>query len=323
MCAALAHKAGLDEKEALSTMEPLADQTTKNSILQIDLKAPSGAVWADVDWFKQGRLGRNLEKVKGNRLRSAIYLRFGKGSYRGKVTYYKWDKSQIGEPIRFQIMNTDDVDKEFLLSSHLVNSEDPAIKRLAKEINRGVKTDMEKARAIHNWVCTNIKYDYALMKSLFELNKSLDSQEEKMKKYMKLQERARATNVLLKKSAVCQGYADLTAALFRASGIPCKLIDGRAINPEQLGGFRAEDFLNSFHAWNEVRIEDRWVIMDTTWDAGYLKQDGTFVFKKSWNYFDPKEETFYLDHAVNCTRTEYTGNVLRWSAFLILGEHRL
>ncbi len=35
---------------------------------------------------------------------------------------------------------------------------------------------------------------------------------------------------------------------------------------------------NEYHAWNEVLIDNNWISLDATWDAGYIN-NGQFVKK--------------------------------------------
>ena len=64
------------------------------------------------------------------------------------------------------------------------------------------------------------------------------------------------------RTALAEGYALLTAALLRAVNIPAVTIVGLAVKENKIQGP---------HAWNEAYIEDHWINLDTTWDAGYIK----------------------------------------------------
>ena len=63
---------------------------------------------------------------------------------------------------------------------------------------------------------------------------------------------------------------------------------------------QAWDEINSkkiLHAWNEVYVNNRWVIEDTTWDSGYVNLDTLkFGFHLCSVYFDPSAEVFARDH---------------------------
>lgn len=56
---------------------------------------------------------------------------------------------------------------------------------------------------------------------------------------------------------ICYDYASLFAAMLRSIRIPAKLVKGYAsTSPDE------------YHAWNEVYVDGRWIVIDTTKDAG-------------------------------------------------------
>ena len=51
------------------------------------------------------------------------------------------------------------------------------------------------------------------------------------------------------------------------------------------------------HAWNETYIDGKWIIQDTTWDAGGVDiSTNKFQFELTHKYFNPSPSTFKLDH---------------------------
>lgn len=111
----------------------------------------------------------------------------------------------------------------------------------AKELAKGKATDEEKAKAIYNYIISNIAYDKTLANSvtsdyLPNIDKTLAS-----------------------KKAICYGFASTYAAMLRSLDIPTKLVMGDS------------DYVDAYHAWNEVYLNGKWVTIDTTVDAG-LKQ---------------------------------------------------
>jgi len=57
----------------------------------------------------------------------------------------------------------------------------------------------------------------------------------------------------------CYEFAALFSALAQAAGYHSRVVTGLAWAGDELGGFAP-------HAWNEVRIDDRWLSVDPTWD---------------------------------------------------------
>lgn len=169
-----------------------------------------------------------------------------------------------------------------LLPSLDVQSTHPEIVALASEITRELQDDREKLIAIHDWVAANIRYDVE------DLPPPVEKPQD-------------ALSTLRRRSGVCTGYSNLTAALLRASGVPAKVIEGWARDPDEtwaelLNRCPEADFPDGNHAWNEVFVDGRWVSVDVTWDAGYLK-DGTFFADASRRYLDPPREIFENDHS--------------------------
>jgi hypothetical protein len=169
----------------------------------------------------------------------------------------------------------------YLKASQSVQSDDPEIMALAAQITAGIKNDYDKAMAIHDWTAENIRYDSDVS--------------EKRVSYYNMD----AKSMLKRGRGVCAGYANVTAALLRAAGIPAKVVDGYSWNgndPNESVGL--EDKLSN-HAWVEAFV-GRWIVMDTTWDSGNVWEYG----RKSRNdglqgyeYFDISVEALSNNHA--------------------------
>lgn len=169
----------------------------------------------------------------------------------------------IGEALGAQVM--------WVGSTNTVIINSKEITALAEGITKGLNSDMEKTKAIHDWICKNITYEsyypYVLQNQ----------------PWIHLTYPA---NVLLKKHSNCLGYSNLNAAVHQAAGIPARVISGWAYNPE-----KPDSWMNSEdcrHSWNEVFIDGRWIIEDTTMDS-------TPVGIR-YNYFNPDIGTFEKDH---------------------------
>ncbi len=98
-------------------------------------------------------------------------------------------------------------------------------------------TAREKARAIHDYLVLNCKYDY----------------DNYVKGTVSLESRL-AYGVLCKGSAVCQGYAAAFNLLARLADVPCEIVTGTAQGNTDL------------HAWNVVHIDGNDYYIDATHD---------------------------------------------------------
>lgn len=168
-----------------------------------------------------------------------------------------------------------------LSATDRIQSDDPEIIKLSNDITAGITDDYQKVKAIHDWVAENIYYDYDAFK---------------VGNYDNLD----AKNMLRTKKGVCEGYANLFAALVRAQNIPCRKQGGYAlgVGVDKEWNQANLNVTESNHAWNEVFLDNRWIIIDSTWDSPnkyeYGKYEkGNFI---SQVYFDSTMEFFSLSH---------------------------
>jgi len=59
---------------------------------------------------------------------------------------------------------------------------------------------------------------------------------------------------------ICYDFSSLLASMLRSQGVPTKLVKGYS------------EYTNEYHAWNEVYINGKWYVIDTTYDAYYVKK---------------------------------------------------
>ncbi|MDR2533993.1 MAG: transglutaminase-like domain-containing protein [Tannerellaceae bacterium] len=162
---------------------------------------------------------------------------------------------------------------------------DPNIVALANNITQGASNDYGKAKAIHDWVCNNIWYDWDSF--LSDNIKGVSTME-----------------TIRSRKSVCEGYAYVTATLLRAVGIPAKKVVGYALGvSNQDSGWTSADVNNpeGNHAWNEAFIDGDWIIIDTTWDSNNKFQNRRFstgTGLQYYRYFDASIEMFSMDHKI-------------------------
>lgn len=145
-----------------------------------------------------------------------------------------------------------DSNSAYLSSVQMIkwNSKMAAIKKAA-ELTSGVSGDEAKVKKIYNYVVKNIRYDYDKLDNLPSTYiPSID------KTYKS-------------KSGICYDFASLTAAMLRSVGIPTKLVMGYA------------DGVNGYHAWNEVYMKGKWVVIDTSYDSQMRENGAKYSMIKS------------------------------------------
>lgn len=238
-----AAKAGQATTTKIKTASVSEDKIVNNSLLEI-----SGQTTADTKWvmilIKKGSFEEKISYAApaGNyKFRvplqddAGIYeIELYKNSNENRYTSYTQFK-------KFIVENTDSRDMSFLLPTDRVQSDDPKIVSLVKELTKDAQSDEEAFVAIYTYVAATVRYDNASLKDGSYATKMYD-----------------AIAVLENPVAVCMGYSNLLAAMSRAYGIRTKVIYGTAI---MVYGPAA-------HAWNEVLINDEWRMADATWDEG-------------------------------------------------------
>jgi hypothetical protein len=115
------------------------------------------------------------------------------------------------------------------------------VKSLAQYLGKGpaIHGDEDKARAIYRWVTDRIAYDVPAYAS------------------HKIPDQSPST-ILQRRTGVCQGYAELYRDIAREAGLEVKLIGGEG---KTMGGRES-------HAWDLVKLDGHWRLLDPTWGAG-------------------------------------------------------
>lgn len=100
---------------------------------------------------------------------------------------------------------------------------------------------------------------------------------------------------LLRHTSVCEGYAKAFKYLLNSAGLQCELIQGTATNSSG----KAES-----HAWNAVYLDDKWYLVDVTWDDPIVIGGGTLTIRNKHKYLLKGSDTFRADHIEEYQFTE-------------------
>lgn len=152
----------------------------------------------------------------------------------------------------------------------------------AQELTANCTNDMEKIKAIYEWICTNFAYDYeAIRNNDYGLQNN-------------------AGWVFVNKRAVCGGFSSLATTMYRAAGIPCIELQGESSSTGILDD-GAEDELLGNHSWNIVYYNDSWHYLDITWDCankyyGEGNAKNTSGKAPNYKYFGMPAVTFGMGH---------------------------
>lgn len=169
--------------------------------------------------------------------------------------------------------------------------------QLAVKLTSPFEKESEKVRAIFIWITHNIKYDYKKFKNNQAKGNRTRitgrSKKEIELKRQKLREK-KTKSAYRNGKGVCEDYSYLFLYMCQSVGIEAKYITGVSKqNAHQIGSFPKR----SSHAWNAVKIEGKWFLLDPTWAAGIVNhKTGKFtrVFNEGFYLVDPK--FFILSH---------------------------
>jgi len=152
---------------------------------------------------------------------------------------------------------------------------DEFIRRFAAYAARRSKNDFELVKKIHDWIALNIKYD---AESFYSGNTPAQYYE----------------NTLMSGMAVCDGYSTLFKRICDELKIECVKISGygRGAGSDV---FLPDFWLNSNHAWNMVKLDSNWYLIDCTWDAGYVERRQAVQSYKT-DYLFTKPEIMIYTH---------------------------
>jgi len=168
------------------------------------------------------------------------------------------------------------------------------VQDLGIRIQNDFSSDANRVRGAFTWVALNLEYKRTL-DEIFEPNKSLLylSDYVKKKQIRKLElEKIRKT--FQNKRGVCIEYSLLLNELCSQFGLQSKVIPGvlkTAI--KRLDG--KTQYKN--HAWNAVKIEGKWKLMDVTLASGYWNPKiNRFIKKFEDHYFFTSPDSFMANH---------------------------
>lgn len=148
------------------------------------------------------------------------------------------------------------------------------VKYLARFLKAGAISDEKTVETFYYWVHQNIEYDVELSKkdSISEIDISV-------------------LKTLENKKTICAGYANLFFELCQAVKIECVVVEGVAqIDDEKTA---------QLHAWNAVKINNKWQLLDATWGSGGFFIPENYEKLLNLNFLFCKPENFILEHFPN------------------------
>lgn len=144
------------------------------------------------------------------------------------------------------------------------------IKQLANKRNIIVAqlngySQYDQVKYLHDWLINTLKYDTTYKKdNIHNVYGAFKNQE-----------------------VVCEGYARTFKYILDGLGIESVLVSGNATN--STGATES-------HAWNYVKINDKWYAIDVTWDDPIIVDNGELTESLRYKYFLCGSNTFFKNH---------------------------
>ncbi len=179
---------------------------------------------------------------------------------------------QLGSTAKIAQQNFSEIDR---LAREL-NYSGSSIPELANLLSKNATTDTEKARIIYAWVAQHVTYDVAAFREAVDNDNYPDVDAEK---------------VLRDRTTICSGYSNLYQALAEAMNLKSVIVVGYGKGAAPL----AEKFQDVNHAWNAIKLEDGWYLLDATWGAGSVR-DGQFQADYKPYYFATAPDELINNH---------------------------
>ena len=178
----------------------------------------------------------------------------------------------------------------FLIFTHFLHSQDVKIKALVEKTNdlnldmwdlttfaeKNIKDKEQLAKFYYYWIGTNIKYDKELLNKMGTISNE---------DFWKTQNEEIVYN---SRKGVCAGYAKLYSWFLDWEDIESVVISGHIRN-ERNHYVELELDDNYRHAWNAIKLNGKWILVDTTWGTSNNSEISDF-------YFDINPEFSILSH---------------------------
>ena len=154
-----------------------------------------------------------------------------------------------------------------------VNTEMEKLIRKTGEILSGCegKSELEKERLIHDWLCRNTSYDTAYMASSYT-----------------------CVGPLLFGRGVCEGISKAAKLLMDAAGIDSLLVTGDSRVQSSISDHAGQSGIGEGHAWNIVWINQQAFHLDVTFDITIMS--GNIL---RYDYFNLSDKEILRDHSLD------------------------
>lgn len=164
---------------------------------------------------------------------------------------------------------------------------------LAYKLTNNLNTQVEKFRAIHTWVCSNIESDHTFGDKTIRKRKKFINDNIAFNNWSNNEQTRFFKRLFNDKKTICSGYAYLIKELSVLADIKCEIINGysRTVNTN----VNQIDIPN--HSWNAVLLENTWYLVDATLATGFFfVNENKFIKNYNDGYFLADPELYSKSH---------------------------
>ena len=152
---------------------------------------------------------------------------------------------------------------------------DKEIEELVNEVNKKDNIE-EKHYLIYQWLVSNVQYKKS--ENSVGIVSFYDGQN--ILARMNTDSTQNIYGAIVNKEALCDGIADAYKYICNKCNLECIIVEG----------YISEMYENNFHAWNLVKVNNKWYLIDATWDLGkknlyryFMKEDLYIGNRKPFN----------------------------------------
>ena len=179
-----------------------------------------------------------------------VPLQMGTGSY--TVTVFEMVSGNQAKPVSSATVDVKSINEQAMYSTSVIMVEFassvtaiPALKQVAGTGANNVKTNQ-----VYENIVQNFSYDN-------------DKAKNPPKNYVPA-----IDPIYASKKGICFDYSVVFGGALRSQGIPAKLVMGYA--PD----------IAEYHAWNEIFLDGKWIVVDTTYDSAFAKAGQKYSMAK-------------------------------------------
>jgi transglutaminase/protease-like cytokinesis protein 3 len=162
---------------------------------------------------------------------------------------------------------------------------------LARYLKAGAKSNEKTVETFYYWIHQNIEYDNELSK-----------------KQVITEEDTSVKKTLEKRKTICDGYSLLFLELCQAVKIDCVKIAGIALIGDDKEG--------QPHAWNAVNLNNKWLLIDSTWGSGGSFSPDTYEKHLNLKYLFGAPDYFIITHLPDDSKWQLLEKTITKNDFL-------